>query len=176
MPIHWFATYLDPWFRELGFVKDRHLRCKQQNVIQDALLTMVDDINSQVTTNQGRSEDVCVFKASLNDLAFTFRLMFFCRYGNEEKTVFRIVIHLQIRRNVGEIFACYWNERIYADGHCNHEQMTIVSVRFWASERSTVSALIFHRKKDSADSSIKRIIWTALFGWENDRGGKPKST
>lgn len=65
-------------------------------MIHDGLLTMLDDINIQVATNNGNSDGVCVLKTSLVDLVFTFRRMFVCRHRNDEKTVIKIVIHLQI--------------------------------------------------------------------------------
>ncbi len=44
MEIHWIATFLDPSFRELSFVKDKKYRLKQFKAIEDGLYSMVDDL------------------------------------------------------------------------------------------------------------------------------------
>jgi hypothetical protein len=93
MPIHWLATYLDPSFRELGFVKDRHLRCKQQKVIQEGLQTMLDDINIEAVAN---NDDVSTPMTDLTDLVFICRSMCVFHHRKEEKTMIKIMIRLQI--------------------------------------------------------------------------------
>ena len=59
MPIHWLATYLDPSFRELAFVTDRQIRCKQQKMIQEGLLTMSEDIDMDIAMNRTVSFHAC---------------------------------------------------------------------------------------------------------------------
>ena len=93
MPIHWVATYLDPSFRELGFVNDRQVRCKQQRIIQDGLLKMSEDIVVGMSDNE--NPDVCGLMINLIDLIFTFRLIFVNPHRRGEKTTASIPIHLR---------------------------------------------------------------------------------
>lgn len=68
MPIHWLATYREPLFRELAFVKDRQLRYKQQKVIQEGLLTMLEDIDVDADMNSTASDHVCTITTEVIDV------------------------------------------------------------------------------------------------------------
>jgi hypothetical protein len=94
MPIHWLATYLEPSFRELAFVKDRQLRCKQQKVIQEGLMTMLEDIEINVDVNSNASDQVCKITTKVIYLILTFRVILVCRPQKDAKTTTKVLTRL----------------------------------------------------------------------------------
>ena len=94
MPIHWLATYLEPSFRELAFVKDRQLRSKQQKVIQDGLLTMLEDIDIDANVNISASDHVCTITTEVIGVILSFRLMVVCPPQKDAKRTTNRLIRL----------------------------------------------------------------------------------
>ena len=94
MPIHWLATYLEPSFRELAFVKDRQLRCQQQKVIQQGLLTMLEDIDIDADVNSNASDHVCTITTEVIDVILSSIVMFVYRPQKDAKTTTDVLTRL----------------------------------------------------------------------------------